>query len=242
MRTYDPNLPLFSIHVPKCGGTSLSSALREWFRGRFYQHYETPATNTPPVHHDLRAGMKRRTRWFNPNAYPPRVCVHGHFNNILKQGVLHYYPDAKQFIAILRDPFDVSLSLYFYGKAKGNDWYGTGKANPNWSKYPSLDAYLENVTFKKPSLVPNYFPFPLDVNAIEKNLQASFVYVGIMEDMAASLKQLARRLGFPEPETPHKNDTQWDEPIPKDARAEYRKQNPAAYALYDFARAHYMDG
>jgi hypothetical protein len=241
MRAYDPNLPLFSIHVPKCGGTTMSSVLRQWFRGRYYQHYETPATNASPPHHDLRAGMKRRDRWLRPKAYPPHVCVHGHFNNILKQGVLDYYPDAKQFITFLRDPFDVSLSVYFYAKAKGENWYDTGQANANWAKHPTLDAYLENVMFKKPSLVPNYFPFPPDVNAIEKNLQASFVYVGIVGDMATSLRQLAKRLGFPEPETPHKNDTQWDEPIPEDARTEYRKQNPAAYALYDFARAHYMD-
>ena len=39
MIDYNPNEPLISIHIPKCGGTSLRQILNNWFRPNFRAQY-----------------------------------------------------------------------------------------------------------------------------------------------------------------------------------------------------------
>jgi len=241
MRAYDPNLPLFSIHVPKCGGTSLHAILRGWYGTQLYLHYNNPKTNTIPTLHDLKKGVSWKRRLLKRKAYPRGLCVHGHFNHHIGHGIQDYYPEAKQFITILREPFDLAVSNYFYVKALGPESYVNGKSSDIRLAFPNIGDYIERVILKKPSIVFNFMPFDWKPETLESQLQNSFIYIGIVEDMPNTIKQLAKRLGFQMPDIVHKNKSEWDEPIPEGARQEYRARNALAYALYDFARAHYMD-
>jgi hypothetical protein len=54
MRDYDPNKPLISIHVPKCGGRSLLMVLKKWFKRNMFLHYIDPKGRKPKRHYAYR--------------------------------------------------------------------------------------------------------------------------------------------------------------------------------------------
>lgn len=241
MRTYDPDWPLFSIHIPKCAGTSLRHVLSKWFGDRFYLHHSDQSTGAKPVRHDLSIGVPKRRRWLLQKPYPPRVCVHGHFNHDEGYGVLDYYPDARQFVTMLRDPFDIALSIYFFSKARGDKRIIAGKPRPMRAEFPDLSSYVEREVLNKPSIIPSFMPFQLELKTLERDLNERFVYVGLAEDSNKSMERLAQRLGLPYIAMPRSNESSWDEPIPDGARDIYRRQHPTEYALYDYVSAHYLD-
>ena len=100
MIEYNKAEPLFSIHIPRCGGKSMTPWLAEIFPGSLGLHYFDEAKNRMPAKHKRQAG----------------TCIHGHFNKARGFGVQDYYPQARQFITILRDPFEVLVSRYYYEK------------------------------------------------------------------------------------------------------------------------------
>lgn len=241
MRAYDPEWPLFSIHIPKCAGTSLRQVLSGWYRERFYFHRANPATGEKPVRFNLSVGVKRRQRWILRKPYPPCVCVHGHFDYGQGTGVRDYYPDARQFITFLRDPFDIALSIYFFSKAQGENRYVGGQRRPMRDEFSDVSDYMEREVLNKPSIIPNFMPFRIDTIKFERELQKHFIYVGITEDSDKSIERLSQRLGFPHVPIKRINESHWDEPIPDGAREEYRIKHPHEYTLYEYALAHYLD-
>jgi hypothetical protein len=97
MRLYDPLYPLVALHIPKTGGTSIRELLQEWFPGeRLFLHYKNG--DHLPVKHELLGNC----------------CVYGHFNGARGFGVEDYYPQAEQFMAFFREPFERFLSQWFY--------------------------------------------------------------------------------------------------------------------------------
>src|SRR5262245_6271264 len=96
MLKYDPKLPLFSLHVPKTGGSTLISVLPLWFpTGHVLFHYGRlgPPTGDPLLDHG-RAPLP-------PRKYDlgSRDIIHGHFINGAGIGLTDYYPEAKQCVA-----------------------------------------------------------------------------------------------------------------------------------------------
>ncbi|MCB0515832.1 MAG: sulfotransferase family 2 domain-containing protein [Bacteroidetes bacterium] len=102
---YNPNDILISIHIPKCGGTSLDAILQKWFGLGLHRHYFNTRSGALPE----KARLK--TWW---GSLRKGVCVHGHFNARKAYGVFDYYPQAKQFITVLRDPLEHLISTYYY--------------------------------------------------------------------------------------------------------------------------------
>src|SRR3954471_2189740 len=102
MKAYDKDKPLISIHVPKCGGTSVLAMLGKWFGTRLYPHYFDEELNRMPQRREFKGG----------------ICIHGHFNRRRRTGVRDYYPEADQFITMLRDPFEMVVARYFYAKGQ----------------------------------------------------------------------------------------------------------------------------
>jgi hypothetical protein len=100
MRKYITEKPLFSIHIPKTAGTSFQKILKCWFGDDLYLHYFDEKNNKMPEKYILKSGL----------------CIHGHFNKKRGFGVFDYYPEADQFITIIRDPLELHLSNFFFVK------------------------------------------------------------------------------------------------------------------------------
>ena len=139
MKKYDPKKPLISIHIPKCAGSSFSAILKSWFGKGYLGHYHDEKQDIAPIRHNLKSRLFFRE-------YKPGICIHGHFNHDRGNGTQDYYPEVDQFITILRDPFDLHLSNYFYVKSEakymGGGAYRSGKERPVIKKVLSVEEYL----------------------------------------------------------------------------------------------------
>src|SRR5215207_10496370 len=113
-RPYNPEEPLVSIHVPKTAGMSVKACLEQWFGPKLFAHYPDEAASGAPIKHVLGAG----------------TCVHGHFNKHRGFGVLDYYPEIRQWITFLRDPFEQHVSLFFYLRKYQGQYYFAGRLIP----------------------------------------------------------------------------------------------------------------
>lgn len=223
--TYDPGKPLISIHVPKCAGTSFRAVLRHWFGKGFLEHYPNEKRAENPQKHDLaRFGAKP-------------VCIHGHFNYRRGKGPDTFYPQATQFISIVRDPFELHLSNYFYAKrhlSKGALFRQGLPRDP--AVFASIETYLNERPF---SYLPAFFPPELNAANCGDLLAEKYIYVGVMEDIEYCVGALAGLLGFPNLGITHANATRRNEEIPQCLRDRFAENNKTAYAIYDFARATY---
>jgi len=217
MNPYDRKKPLISIHIPKCAGTSFRRVLRKWFGANLYLHYIRGRVNQMPHRHSLREN----------------ICIHGHFNNVRKAGVLDYYPEVDQFITILREPFAIDLSLYFFQKRLGEKRPLQGKPEPFLE--PDVKTYLKG----KRSNLLDYMPHRLTLENYEEVLDRYFLYIGIVEDLQRSVNLLAEKLGFRPMEIKHLNVSNHDEEVFEELRSIYIENHPLEYAIYNYALNHY---
>jgi hypothetical protein len=218
MKPYDPKWPLFSLHIPKCGGTSLLHALRKWFwRWRVIDHYRSDTPVPSPI--NVRGQM----------------CVHGHFNSARQRGIMQFYPQANQFITFLREPFDRAVSLWHFmpkvAKERGDlAWL---EKPPDFASWLRKRAVLHSKGRNFESLIW-YFPHrPIEVG-IPEQMDQLFVFVGIMERYQDSLDALAHALGKSRVKVTHLNQTEraneydgW--------RRFYRNHFADEYAVYEAA-------
>jgi hypothetical protein len=228
MKPYNPNEPLFSLHIPKCGGQSFRRVLRGWFGKNLYFHYFDEKQNKYPEKHNLKEADGKTWR--------PNTCVHGHFNASRGSGAYDYYPEASQFITIMRDPFELHVSHYFYIKRLGDDAYDKGKSIKH-----SPSARVGEFLKKSRSYMLKSFPFELTMENFERLLHDHFVYIGIMEDLQTSVDILARELNVPSREVEELNASERSEEAPADAREEFVARHPLEYAVYNFALNHYKN-
>lgn len=221
---YDPKKLLVSLHIPKCAGTSFSKVLQAWFEEHYFAHYHDEKQNLLPekiANEDLIPGL----------------CIHGHFNHPRGEGVEDYYPGAKQLITIIRDPFDLHVSTYFYVKkeaaAQGAGAFRSGKKHPivlnNWT----LSEYLEQ---SKKSYLCNFLPKDIALGNYREILMTRFLYIGITEKLQHSVNSLAMKLGFPRIEVPHANKADWEEEIPPGAREAFEANNKLEVLIYNFVK------
>lgn len=189
MISYDPHRPLISLHVPKTAGTSLRRVLETWFpHGRLLLHYRSEGI--PPQRHQLSGG----------------VCVHGHFNGARNIGAWQYYPEVRQFITFLRDPFDRFLSQWHY-----LNWQkSVGVKIPELDDKPGFDQWIVRRAAEQAN-GKNAFSFLWQMPVAPGELPAStlfsryFVHVGIVEHAATSMVELATALDRPVTDLPHLN-------------------------------------
>jgi hypothetical protein len=175
---YDAAKPLISLHVPKCAGQSFRRVLERWFGNRFFVHYHQQRNATPPRHE------------LNPG-----ICIHGHFNRSRGFGVPDYYPEASQFITILRDPLQAAISNYFFWKtkARGNQLQrGIIKAG-DAHDYRDIDDFFGQ---RPRSGMLDFMPCELTFANYREILEAKFIWIGLVENLRESLPLLAGRLGF----------------------------------------------
>jgi hypothetical protein len=219
VRAYDPSRPLIAIHVPKTGGVSFRDILARWFGRRLYRHYYDERRGRMP--------KKRRLTGILSRSFKPGICIYGHFNHARGFGIQDYYPEVDQFITVLREPFELVVSDYFFRRRVGGTWR-------DQSRVPAedLETFVRNA---QPNML-GHFPFELTLDNYRSMLEKHFIHVGITEEMNASVRTIAAKLGFAPPaEMPVRNQSVRTESVPYELRAAFREKHPLEYAVYEFA-------
>jgi hypothetical protein len=229
MKPYDPEKPVIYTHIPKCAGTSIVTMLRSWFGNAYHKlnQDETKDILLPKI--ETQAGDGR---WL-----PSVKCIHGHFNHGRGYGLPYYYPEIDQYFTILRDPFDLVVSMYFFAKgrsAQGKFWY-RGELVDFSSQFPNVERYVRSY----PYWLFNHLPQDLTLDNYEEYLEQRFVYIGIIEDLQTSVVNLGTILGKPYFELPQLNTSNYDEKVPQSLREQFYYEYPLLRRLYDYALRNY---
>lgn len=235
-RPYDPARPLFSLHVPKTAGTSFRRDLEAWFGpDRLALHYRGDQGEAP-----ARAALR------------PGLCVHGHFNRLRGIGVRTYYPEAGQFIVLLREPFDRFVSTWRYLHFQIRH----GVLAPDFADQPDLATWLDRrraAAEGRETADPFSFLAQLADAADPADPAAVFgpeyLAVGITERYADSLALVAAVLGRPPPAQVtrlNRADEDHRRGDPREARPDlrriYERAFPLEYAVYAAACARLETG
>lgn len=235
MSNYDASKPLISIHVPKCAGTSLRDILAGWFGSGFHDHYQDERTGTPPPVHPLwdEGGVPRQQ-------HP--VCVHGHFNAARGIGVEQYYPHADQLVTVLRDPFEVRVSNYFFVRTSAEQgWPGAlrdGAPHDIIRHRWSLRDWLSRL---HGSMFLPFLPAGTDATNFRQVLDERFLYVGLAEYMDQTVVDLARLLGFEQQPAPSLNVAARDERVDPELREVFAANHPLDMAIFEHVLARFRE-
>jgi len=157
------------------------------------------------------------------------VVLHGHFNKLRGFGTEDYYPGATQFITILRDPFELAISGYFYLKKNGSDW-------KDKSRIPS-EINIESYLIKAESRMLNHFPREVTAANYKDIIEEYFIEVGITERLEESMKWIAYKLGMPYEAAllgVH-NATNRDQEAPGYLRDLFAERNQLQFDVYNYA-------
>jgi hypothetical protein len=204
---FAPDRPLFYLHVPKCGGTSVNALLRKMFPG------------------------EKGIRWFD---YHPRLlqnnlvgldgysCYGGHvvyrFRDLL--------PARMAVMTFLRDPVDRALSAFYFFRSLGREKLVEHEVTPGLERCCelSLEEFLEaephaarvnlgNIQtwmFSQPHMyhVPPWRPLTrADLDEARRNLER-VAFVGLTDRFEESIQLLCRMCDWPVPDAvPHENRT-----------------------------------
>ncbi|NEP22346.1 hypothetical protein [Moorena sp. SIO3I6] len=260
MRNYDPSIPLFSIHIPKAGGQSFSDVLASWFNNnrfpnlnnhpklskiltplnadlflqRFlgcglYFHYKDHVLNKPPRKIPLGKGYGSLLSRKIPE------CIHGHFESYGDgKSLFEYYPKARQFVTVLRDPLQLQISLYFYHKRLLNNGviYWNGHKN-NSLAFPCLEDWVKN----RGAYMLNLFPWKITKDNFIEILKSNFVHLCVVENYQTSIDILADKLGCPTVKVPVINKSPRDEgDLLSDSTINFFKEkHELEYLIYNYA-------
>jgi hypothetical protein len=208
-----PAKPVYVFHhIPKCGGTSMEMVLARWFV--FVPDYRTGPSSGIPARldlHKLRSGH----------------CLVGLYDS---EGYYLYqrYPevltsDRFRLITLVRDPLQVRLSLYYYGKKRKAGLYN--KLNK-----------LEDHIFSGSNYLAGRFPATLENY---KEVIDRYFFVGILEQPQASLDILAHMIGKPPQKFPWENASRShggsaSDGLSEEQVARFREQNSLDYLFYDY--------
>lgn len=165
-------------------------------------------------------------------------CIQSHFHHGFGFGLPYFYPEVDQYITILRDPFDLMVSMYFFMKGrsrKGNFWF-RGRPVDISEKFPNIESYLRTY----PYWLFSHLPQDLTLANYQQQLESRFVYIGVYEDLQASMDQLALVLEKPSIVLPLSNASEYDENIPNDMRDQFYHDYPLPKKIYDFAVENYL--
>lgn len=212
---YDSSGPLLSIHILKCGGTSLREVLTHWFGDKLYLHYYREKEGRAPIRYVLGAGD----------------CVHGHFSHPRGFGVDDYYPAITQRITIVRDPLEMAVSRYFFKKQRiaDNMNYIAGKLQSP-SMPPLSEALLNGRNF-----MLDFLPKGLNKGNMKLILDDYFIFVGVMERYTETIRKLGTLLGKENCEVPHLIQTPRSEEVSPDIERKFRQRFELSYRIYDYA-------
>ncbi len=233
MRQYNPHEPLIYTHIPKCAGSSVLRLLRSWFEDDYHKLNQNERLDIvlPKVPTQDRVG-----RWL-PNV----KCIHGHFNHGRGYGLPYFYPEVNQYFTILRDPFDLAVSMYFFAKGRskqGEFWFRGENVDFN-QQFPNVESYVRSY----PYWLFDHLPQDVTLDNFESKIRSRFIYLGVFEDLQTSIDNLAKLLGKDSTTLPHVNVSTYDENIPTHLRDRFYGDYPLLKEIYDLALQTYrLDG
>jgi hypothetical protein len=217
MREYDRAEPLIYIHVPKTAGTSVREVFRNWFGPGLLEHYANEPAGSLPVRHDLTAVQ----------AAGRPLAIYGHFNRGRGFGTDDYYPQVRQFVTVLRDPFERAISGYWHLVRHGR----LGQQPPD------PEAGLRTYLRQKRAAMIGFFPRCVSAENYREMIDRQFIEIGVMEHLGESLQRIAKALGrtFDIHELPRLNSNPEAAPEVGDLREEFIENNPLDFELYQYA-------
>jgi hypothetical protein len=230
MRQYDSNQPLIYTHIPKCAGSSVVRLLREWFGNEYHKLNQDERRDIILPRVETR---DKKGRWL-PNV----KSIHGHFNHGRGYGLPYFFPEINQYFTILRDPFDLAVSMYFFAKGRskeGRFWFRGESVNLN-DQFPNVESYVNSY----PYWLFDHLPQDVTLENYEERIRSKFIYLGVFEDLQTSIDNLARLLGKPSTILPHFNVSNYDEKIPNQLREKFYEDYPLLKKVYDLAVGTYQ--
>jgi len=188
------------------------------------KHYHNERKDRPPKKHNL----------FLLSLFQKQTIIYGHFNNLRGFGVKDYYPNVDQFISILRDPFELTVSSYFYVRANSKNWKDQD-AVPSGS----LAQFISDTDIN----MLNHFPRVITRDNYKEIIEQYFVYIGIVEHLQESLRMIAHKLGknFNSSEVPHANATSRDQIIDDGAKSRFKEKHELEYLVYEYAKQRHLE-
>ncbi len=204
---FGPDRPLFYLHVPKCGGTSVSSLLRRAFPAeqgvRWFEYH-------PRRLADNAAGLGRHTCYAGHVAY--------RFRDLL--------PAQTAVMTFLRDPIDRAVSAFYHFRSLGREKLAEEQTTPGLDRCCelSLEEFLEaepyaarvhlgNIQTWMFSQPPMFTVLPwrlltrADLDEARRNLER-VAFVGVTARFEESIRLLCRMCDWPVPDAvPHENRT-----------------------------------
>jgi hypothetical protein len=218
MRDYSPHSPLISLHIPKCAGQSFRRVLEQFFPGRIYFHYYQQRNSLPQKH-----------------LLKPGACIHGHFNRTRGFGVMDYYPDSDQFIAVLRDPLEAAISNYFFWKTKARTTQlKNGIIKPGGEHdYKNIDDFF----IKRPrSNMLDFMLRELTKANYKEIIEAQFVWIGLVENLQSHIDILAKTLGASTVTVDRVNSSIRDETLSPGIQEAFTVENSLEFEIYHYIK------
>jgi hypothetical protein len=207
-KKFDANFPLVALHVPKCGGQSLTVSIYSAQRA----HY-----NVVQFYPDI--GI-----YLPPDWSRPRTIVLGHFLRWKGQAVEDIAPaTSPQFTTVLRNPFETLVSGYFYGIREGQEW----------AQRHTLDSYLDWYIKAGVGPLTGGLPDRKARDSVESYLE-NFVSIGVVEKLGRYVGEIGKLLGADLTPPPHVNASERFQNVP-DREAEIKRAFPFDYELYRYA-------
>lgn len=221
MRAYSSANILFSLHIPKAGGTSFNDVLRKWFWPGFHSHY---------FRHDVNK-MPFRPKWFKWGLHYLQVkpmCIHGHFEE--EAGVFECYPRASQFITVVRDPLELQISMFFdHQKRLGKEalfWKGKSVE----MEYKDIDQWVE----ERPNFLLKFFPWQITTSNYKEIINDHFIHIGITEELQKSIDIFAQKFGKASINVPRLNDSPRSMQPSESAIRKFKHKHKLEYELYNY--------
>ena len=234
-------------HLPKCGGTSVSRALRLWYLLSYAGFPSDPTYRAMEALYPDRdevwirkAMLDFREKQLLCFLFDDIRCIAGHVP--FCETAYNLFKERYNFITTLRDPVSLIMSLFFYDATSSED---------RWRFDGNIEAFLETPRAALFGTVYAHFfsGLPPDCDpqsrAVVERAKANlgkFAVVGLVEDMTNFERRLRDILGI-RLRIGHRNKARVNDGervrvVTDDVRRKIEELSTVNLEIYDYARRH----